>query len=133
MLDPRLPSAARTASQSTLKVYDRKLMFRSSKLCHPDCFSASGTRSFGLRAYAHGVMVFAMPSRLFHRAPGLTIFTRTWYHGTISSCTRTLQLSARTCKNHATATSRLGGSDVNSPNRRAFIVHGCKDLTFSDI
>ena len=39
-----------------------------------------GTESVGLRADAHGVMVFANPSRLFHRAPGLTILTRTWYH-----------------------------------------------------
>jgi len=72
--------------------------------CHPDCFITSGTESVGLAADARGVMVFATPSRLFHRAPGLTILTRTWYHGTISSCTRTLQPSARTCKNHATAT-----------------------------
>ena len=72
--------------------------------CHPDCFRTSGTESVGLAADAHGVMVFAIPSRLFHRAPGLTILTRTWYRGTISSCTRTLQPSARTCKNHATAT-----------------------------
>ena len=66
--------------------------------------SSSGTESIGLRADARGVMVFASPSRLFHRAPGLTILTRTWYRLTISSCTRTFQPSARTCKNHATAT-----------------------------
>ncbi len=37
------------------------------------------TESVGLRADAHGVMVFAIPSRLFHRAPELTNLTRTWY------------------------------------------------------
>jgi len=47
---------------------------------HPDCFSTSGTESVGLAADARGVMVFASPSRLFHRAPGLTNLTRTWYH-----------------------------------------------------
>ena len=47
--------------------------------CHPDCFSTSGTESVGLAADARGVMVFAMPSRLFHRDPKLTILTRTWY------------------------------------------------------
>ena len=72
--------------------------------CHPDCFRASGTESVGLAADARGVMVFAIPSRLFRCAPGLTILTRTWYRGTISSCTRTLQPSAGTGKNHATAT-----------------------------
>jgi len=41
---------------------------------------AAGTKSIGLAADAHGVMVFANPSRLFHRAPGLTILTRTWSH-----------------------------------------------------
>jgi hypothetical protein len=65
---------------------------------------STGTESVGLPADAQGVMVFATPSRLFHRAPGLTILTRTWSRGTISSCTQTLQPSARTCKNHATAT-----------------------------
>jgi hypothetical protein len=97
-------SPARTTLLSTLKVYERKLKSRSSSFCHPDCFLTSGTESIGLRADAHGVMVFASPSRLFHRAPRLRILTQTWYHGTISSCTRTFQPSARTCKNHATAT-----------------------------
>ena len=53
--------------------------------CHPDCFRTSGTESVGLAADARGVMVFAIPSRLFHRDPKLTILTRTWYHGTVSS------------------------------------------------
>jgi hypothetical protein len=48
--------------------------------------------------------VFCSRSRLFHRDPKVTTLTRTWYHGTASSCTRTLQPSARTCKNRATAT-----------------------------
>jgi len=74
------------------------------KFCATRTVPSTGTKSIGLRADAHGVMVFASPSRLFHRAPGLTILTRTWYRGTISSPTRTLQPSARTCKNHATAT-----------------------------
>ena len=43
------------------------------------------TKSMGLRADAHGVMDFAIPSRLFHRAPGLIILTRTWYLGTVLS------------------------------------------------
>jgi hypothetical protein len=74
------------------------------KFLPPGLFSTSGTKSPGLRADAHGVMVFASPSRLFHCAPGLTNLTQTWYRGTISSCTLTLQPSARTGKNHATAT-----------------------------
>ena len=41
--------------------------------------SSPGTESVGLLADVHGVMVFAIPSRLFHRAPGLTNLTRTWY------------------------------------------------------
>jgi hypothetical protein len=73
-------------------------------LLPPGLFRSSGTESVGLAAIAHGVMVFASPSRLFHRVPGLTILTRTWYLRTTSSCTRTLQPSARTGKNHATAT-----------------------------
>jgi len=32
--------------------------------------SSFGTESVGLRADAHGVMVFAIPSRLFHNTPG---------------------------------------------------------------
>jgi len=79
------------------------------KFCATRTVPSTGTKSIGLRADAHGVMVFASPSRLFHRAPGLTILTRTWYHGTISSCTQTFQPSVspdsyRDCKNHATAT-----------------------------
>jgi len=42
--------------------------------------SSPAIKSIGLQADARGVMVFATPSRLFHRAPGLTILTRTWYH-----------------------------------------------------
>ena len=74
------------------------------KSCATRTVPSIGTKSTGLQANARGVMVFATPSRLFHSVPGLTILTRTWYHGTISSCTQTLQPSARTCKNHATAT-----------------------------
>jgi hypothetical protein len=70
----------------------------------PGLICASGTKSVGLAANAHGVMVFATPSRLFHRAPGLTGLTWTWYLGTVSWFTLTLQPSTRTCKNHATAT-----------------------------
>ena len=77
---------------------------------------AAATKSIGLAADPAfgegrhtGVMVFANPSRLFLRDPKLAILTRTWYLGTISSCTRTFQPSPgpdsyRDCKNHATAT-----------------------------
>src|SRR5664279_3104813 len=49
------------------------------KFCATRTVPSTGTKSIGLRADAHGVMVFASPSRLFHRAPGLTILTKTWY------------------------------------------------------
>ena len=42
------------------------------KSCFTRTVPSTGTKSIGLRADAHGVMVFAIPSRLFHRAPGLT-------------------------------------------------------------
>jgi hypothetical protein len=87
---------------------------------------STGTESVGLAADAYGVMVFATPSRLFNRAPELTNLTRTWYRGTISSCTWTLQPSAGTCKNHATATRTathqtagpLGCNVLSSPSAR---------------
>ena len=82
--------------------------------CHPDCFRTSGTESVGLAADARGVMVFAIPSRLFHRAPGLTILTRTWYrrdyfivHPDSSAICQDLQKP------------RHRDTDGNSPNRRA--------------
>jgi len=41
--------------------------------------SSPGIKSIGLRADPQGVMVFAIPSRLFHHVPGLIILTRTWH------------------------------------------------------
>jgi hypothetical protein len=55
------------------------------KFCGTRTVPATGTESVGLAADAHGVMVFAAPSGLFHRDPKLTNLTRTG-------------------KNHATAT-----------------------------
>ena len=55
------------------------------KFCANRTVASTGTESVGLRADALGVMVFANPSRLFHRDPKLTILTRTWYRGTVSS------------------------------------------------
>ena len=91
-----------TALFSFYQISKMTLFLHTYQISAPSLLPSTGTH-YGLRANAHGVMVFAAPSRLFHRAPGLTILSRTWYHGTISSCTRTLQPSARTGKNHATA------------------------------
>jgi len=86
--------------------------------CRPDCFRASETESVGLAADAHGVMVFAIPSRLFHHAPRLTILTRTWYrqdyfivHPDFSAICQDLQKP------------RHRDTDGNSPNRRAVIAN----------
>ncbi|HZY25163.1 MAG TPA: hypothetical protein VFE71_05005, partial [Bacteroidales bacterium] len=49
------------------------------KFCATRTVPSIGTESMGLAADARGVMVFAIPSRLFHRVPGLIILTQTWY------------------------------------------------------
>jgi hypothetical protein len=80
----------------------------------PGLFPASGTESVGLAANTRGVMVFAIPSRLFHRAPGLTGLTRTWHnldsfivHPDSSAVYQDWQKP------------RHRNTDGNSPNRRA--------------
>ena len=74
------------------------------KTLPPGLFTTSGTESVGLRADAQGVMVFAIPSRLFHRAPGLTILTRTCIVGQLHRDPGLFSRLPGLCKNHATAT-----------------------------
>jgi hypothetical protein len=84
------------------------------KFCTTRTVPSTGTESVGLRADARGVMVFASPSRLFHRAPGLTGLTRTWYY--LDSFTVHPDSSA-ICQDLQKPRHR--DTDGNSPNRRA--------------
>jgi len=86
---------------------------------------STGTESVGLAAIARGVMVFASPSRLFHRVPGLTILTRTLVprdyfvmHPDSSAICQDLQKP------------RHRDTDGNSPNRRAVMCKGSLQNTF---
>jgi len=84
------------------------------KPCGTLTASSPGTESVGLRADAHGVMVFAIPSRLFHRAPGLTILTRNWCHRDYFIVHPD---SPAVCQDLQKPRHR--DTDGNSPNRRA--------------
>ena len=92
-------SAARTTSQSTPKVFARKLLSTYKNLWHPDCSCcrdkvnrAAGRRAGALPARTTEVLnyitrlrhrsvgrVFCSPSGLFYRDPKLSSVTRTWY------------------------------------------------------
>jgi|SRR5450759_551519 len=89
------------------------------KFCATRTVPSIGTESMGLASDAHGVMVFAPDSyrelsRLFHRDPGLTILTRTWYR--LDSFIVTRDFSA-ICKDLQKPRHR--NADGNAPNRRA--------------
>ena len=87
------------------------------KFCATRTVPSTGTKSMGLAVYAHGVMVFASLSRLFHRDPKLTILTRTWYCQ--DSFIVTPDFSA-VCRDWQKTRHR--DADANSLNRRAVML-----------
>jgi len=97
----RQPGLIRYQPQKSMRVNFQQLI----KSCGTRTVPAAKTKSIGLPADAHGVMVFAISSWQLYRDQ--TTFVHLSGLGTILTVTSwpmTFQPSTGTCKNHATAT-----------------------------
>ena len=98
-----MPSAARTASESALKVYERKIAAVYQLLCTPTVLSP-GTKSMWAAGHRAGVVFFARHLDSFIVTQNFAAIYRDWCHLDNFIVTLNSQPSTGTGKKHVTAT-----------------------------
>ena len=128
MIDPRLPFATRSPSQSALKVYASKFISTYQILLPPDC-SCCRDKVNRVARRRSSALFFARHLDYFAMTQNLTSITRTWYRQdnfiVTSECSSTYRDWQKT-RHLDILRYRSGQAHGNSLNRRA-VMGNCAD------